>query len=43
MTREQARSYLDLYANQDTLDYGPEGRAAVERLLGRPIDWAPGS
>lgn len=41
MTRADADLYLSLYANRDTLDYGPDGRAAVERLLGRPVDWAP--
>jgi 1,4-dihydroxy-6-naphthoate synthase len=45
-------AYLSLYANADTLDYGPDGRAGVERLLAwgaaagllpacGPVDWAP--
>jgi 1,4-dihydroxy-6-naphthoate synthase len=25
--------YLAMYANQDTLDYGPRGRLAIEELL----------
>ena len=27
--------YLSMYANQDTLDYGPEGRRAIEELMRR--------
>ncbi len=41
MSRDDADTYLALYANQDTLDYGRDGRAAVERLLGGSVDWAP--
>ncbi len=44
--------YLSLYANDDTLDYGDDGRRAVEVLLAEgaaagllpacpPVDWAP--
>jgi 1,4-dihydroxy-6-naphthoate synthase len=44
--------YLSLYANDDTLDYGEDGRRAVEVLLAEgaaagllpacpPVDWAP--
>ena len=50
---ESVDQYLQLYANQDTLDYGPEGRRGVEELLRRGaaagllpdlpegVDWAP--
>ena len=33
LSRALADEYLRLYANDDTLDYGPDGRAAVEKLL----------
>jgi 1,4-dihydroxy-6-naphthoate synthase len=33
LTREQADTYLGLYANQDTLDYGEDGRRAMQILL----------
>ena len=33
LTRAQADHYLSLYANQDTLDYGADGRHAIEVLL----------
>ncbi len=41
MPRADADAYLRLYANDDTLDYGADGRAAVETLLGAPVTWAP--
>lgn len=52
-TVEAVDHYLQLYANADTLDYGPDGRAGVEELLRRGaaagllpalprgVDWAP--
>ena len=51
-TRERVDRYLGMYANQRTLDYGPEGRAGIARffelsmeagLLDRmpPLDLAP--
>jgi 1,4-dihydroxy-6-naphthoate synthase len=33
LTREQADEYLSLYANHDTLDYGDDGRYAMQVLL----------
>jgi 1,4-dihydroxy-6-naphthoate synthase len=33
LTRAQADQYLRLYANQDTLDYGDDGRHAMQVLL----------
>lgn len=50
--RAQLDRYLDMYANEDTLDYGEVGRRAVEELFRRrveagqldslpPLDWAP--
>lgn len=33
LTRAQADQYLSLYANQDTLDYGDDGRRAIQVLL----------
>jgi 1,4-dihydroxy-6-naphthoate synthase len=33
LTREQADEYLRLYANEDTLDYGDDGRRAMQILL----------
>jgi 1,4-dihydroxy-6-naphthoate synthase len=33
LTREQADEYLSLYANHDTLDYGADGRDAMQVLL----------
>jgi 1,4-dihydroxy-6-naphthoate synthase len=41
MSRDDADLYLRLYANDDTLDYGLDGRAGVVRLLGHDVDWAP--
>lgn len=41
MSRQDADAYLKLYANEDTLDYGNDGRRAVERLLGTRVEWAP--
>lgn len=32
-TPERVRRYLDMYANQRTLDYGPDGREAIVRFL----------
>lgn len=50
-TRERVRQYLGMYANQRTLDYGPEGREGVRVFLERAatagliapveLDWAP--
>jgi len=51
-SREAVDHYLSLYANADTLDYGPDGRAGVQELLTRgaaagllpripPVDFAP--
>jgi 1,4-dihydroxy-6-naphthoate synthase len=51
-TAEAVDRYLALYANEDTLDYGEDGRAGVQRLLSwgaaagllppcPPVDWAP--
>ena len=34
-TPERISRYLDMYANQRTLDYGPEGRAGVEAFFAR--------
>ena len=36
--RELIDRYLSMYANKDTLDYGPEGRRAIEELLKRGSD-----
>jgi 1,4-dihydroxy-6-naphthoate synthase len=33
LTRAEADTYLGLYANQDTLDYGADGREAIQVLL----------
>jgi len=41
LARHDADAYLALYANADTLDYGPAGRRAVETLLGHAPEWAP--
>lgn len=42
-TRAQVDHYLSLYANADTLDYGPDGRAGVRELLrqGAAAGWIP--
>ena len=39
------RAHIDLYVNEFTLDYGPEGEEAIRRLLGNAADLgiAPGS
>jgi predicted solute-binding protein len=34
-TRAQVDTYLGLYANADTLDYGEDGRAGIRALLRR--------
>jgi 1,4-dihydroxy-6-naphthoate synthase len=39
MDPEVARAHIALYVNEFTRDLGPEGLAAVERLLGLPL-WA---
>jgi 1,4-dihydroxy-6-naphthoate synthase len=36
LTRAQADHYLSLYANADTLDWGEDGRRAIDALLGQP-------
>jgi len=41
MSLSDADAYLRLYANEDTLDYGADGRTAVAQLLGITPDWAP--
>jgi 1,4-dihydroxy-6-naphthoate synthase len=33
LTRALADEYLSLYANQDTLDWGDDGRRAIAQLL----------
>jgi 1,4-dihydroxy-6-naphthoate synthase len=33
LTRGQADEYLSLYANADTVDYGDDGRRAIDVLL----------
>lgn len=50
-TRDEVSTYLDWYANGRTLDYGEDGRAAVQAYLDRAaangllppatVDWAP--
>lgn len=50
-SREAVDRYLGMYANDRTLDYGPDGRRAVEDFLARgaaaglfdevAVDWAP--
>lgn len=40
-TPERVREYLGMYANSRTLDYGEDGRRAIEHLLQMPIDFAP--
>jgi 1,4-dihydroxy-6-naphthoate synthase len=40
LSRAQADEYLRLYANDDTLDYGDEGRRAIAELIGA-VDFAP--
>jgi 1,4-dihydroxy-6-naphthoate synthase len=40
LSRAQADEYLRLYANEDTLDYGDEGRRAIAALVGA-VDFAP--
>jgi 1,4-dihydroxy-6-naphthoate synthase len=51
-TPERVSRYLDMYANQRTLDYGPEGRQAIDAFLQRaaaagilpsvgPVDFSP--
>jgi 1,4-dihydroxy-6-naphthoate synthase len=38
LSRAQADHYLDLYANADTLDWGQDGRRAIDLLLaGQPV------
>jgi 1,4-dihydroxy-6-naphthoate synthase len=41
LSRAQADEYLALYANADTLDYGADGRRAIEALLEQSIEFAP--
>ncbi|TNE85400.1 MAG: ABC transporter substrate-binding protein [Deltaproteobacteria bacterium] len=40
-TPEKVREYLGMYANGRTLDYGEDGRQAIEHLLDMPVDFAP--
>lgn len=42
-TRDAVDLYLSLYANQDTLDYGADGRGAIRLLLARGTErgWLP--
>jgi 1,4-dihydroxy-6-naphthoate synthase len=40
LTRAQADEYLRLYANEDTLDYGADGRRAIAALVG-DVEFAP--
>jgi 1,4-dihydroxy-6-naphthoate synthase len=40
LSRAQADEYLRLYANEDTLDYGDEGRRAIAALVG-DVAFAP--
>lgn len=40
LSRAQADEYLRLYANEDTLDYGPDGRRAIAALIG-DVAYAP--
>jgi 1,4-dihydroxy-6-naphthoate synthase len=45
-TRERVDRYLGMYANSRTLDYGPDGRRAIQLLLtrlgyDRDVDFAP--
>jgi len=40
LTRAQADEYLRLYANDDTLDYGDDGRRAIAALVG-DVAFAP--
>lgn len=40
LSRAQADEYLRLYANQDTLDYGADGRRAIAALVG-DVAFAP--
>ena len=40
LSRAQADEYLALYANDDTLDYGDDGRRAIAALVG-DVPFAP--
>jgi 1,4-dihydroxy-6-naphthoate synthase len=40
LSRAQADAYLRLYANEDTLDYGDDGRRAIAALVG-DVPFAP--
>lgn len=40
-TAEKVHTYLGMYANGRTLDYGEDGRRAIEHLLGETVDFAP--
>jgi 1,4-dihydroxy-6-naphthoate synthase len=40
LSRAQADEYLRLYANDDTLDYGDDGRRAIAALVG-DVEYAP--
>lgn len=37
-TRDQVSRYLSMYANERTLDYGEDGRKAIELLFRRAVD-----
>jgi 1,4-dihydroxy-6-naphthoate synthase len=38
LTREQTDRFVGMYVNRRTLDYGPDGREAVQRFLDRGVD-----
>jgi 1,4-dihydroxy-6-naphthoate synthase len=40
MSRSDADAYLRLYANEDSLSYTADSRAAIETLLSTPVEWA---
>jgi 1,4-dihydroxy-6-naphthoate synthase len=40
-TADRVREYLGMYANARTLDYGDDGRRAIEHLLQISVDFAP--
>lgn len=38
-TAAEVDRYLGMYANQDTLSYGEDGREAIRRLVGGDVDF----